>query len=217
MTAPFRAVVFDFDYTLADSSRGAVECINFALANLGLPLASNTAIQRTIGLSLVDTLQELAGPEQAVRSDEFVRLFKIRADEVMAELTFVYDTVQPTITRLQQAGLSLGIVSTKFRRRIEQILKREQLLAGFEVIIGGEDVLNHKPNPEGLQKAVERLAVSNAQALYVGDSITDAETARRAQIPFVAVLSGVTPKEAFADYPVYGIVPDLTQLTTLYA
>ena len=217
MTAPFRAVVFDFDYTLADSSRGAIECINFALAHLGLPLASNTAIQRTIGLSLADTLRELAEPEHAARSDEFTRHFKTRADEVMAELTFVFDTVPPMITHLQQAGLTLGIVSTKFRRRIEQILTREQLLAGFEVIIGGEDVHHHKPDPEGLHKAVERLTVSNAQVLYVGDSVTDAETARRAQTPFVAVLSGVTLAEAFADYPVYDIVPDLTHLAALFA
>lgn len=213
MTTPFRAILFDFDYTLADSSRGAVACINFALVNLGLPPAPNTAIHQTIGLSLTDTLVKLAGPDYAPHAQEFTRLFKQRADEVMADLTLIFDTVPPVVTRLKQDGLTLGIVSTKFRYRIEAILKRENLLGAFDLIIGGGEVARHKPDPEGLQKAVERLALPAAQVLYVGDSVTDAETARRAQVPFVAVLSGVTPKEAFAEYPVNHIVDNLEQLS----
>jgi len=49
----------------------------------------------------------------------------------------------------------------------------------------------------------------------VGDSVTDAETAARAEVPFVAVLSGVTPREEFRSYPTYAILGDLTGLPGL--
>ena len=70
----------------------------------------------------------------------------------------------------------------------------------------------HKPDPEGLLAAIERLGGSPSGSLYVGDSVTDAETARRAGVPFAAVLNGVTPREAFKDYPAYRILDDLDEL-----
>jgi len=195
--SPVQAVIFDFDYTLADSSRGVVECINFALDSLGLPAVSAEKACLTIGLSLSDTLVHLVGESAAAQSDEFVRLFIERADEVMADLTILFESVPQTIAVLKEQGLGLGIVSTKFRYRIESILRREGLLDVFDAIIGGEDVPNHKPNPEGLRLAMERLGRSPLDCVYVGDSVVDAETAERAGVPFVVVLSGGPPREAF--------------------
>ena len=68
------------------------------------------------------------------------------------------------------------------------------------VIVGSEDVEAMKPDPSGLLHAVKTLETPKERCLYVGDSMTDAETARRAGVPFVAVLSGVTEREAFAEY-----------------
>ena len=57
-----------------------------------------------------------------------------------------------------------------------------------------------KPNPTGLLRAVDALNTPKERCLYVGDSVTDAETALRAGVRFVAVLSGVTEREEFAEY-----------------
>jgi phosphoglycolate phosphatase len=113
---------------------------------------------------------------------------------------------------LRQNGLKLGIVSTKYRYRIEGILRRENLLEAFDVVIGGEDVAQHKPDPAGLQRAGELLNSAPAQMLYVGDSVVDAEAARRGGVAFAAVLSGVTSKEDFCRYPVAKVANDLTAL-----
>jgi phosphoglycolate phosphatase len=212
MKHPYQAIVFDFDYTLADSSQGAMECINYALTGLDLPIALYQDICQSIGLSLTDTLVKLTGQENAGKSKEFSRLFTKRADEVMAALTVLYKTVPPVIHRLKKRGLKLGIVSTKFRYRIEYILKRENLPDAFDVIIGGEDVMKHKPDPEGLQKAQEQLNSVSSQILYIGDSIIDAETSRRGGVPFLAALTGVTPREAFHCYAVTGFIENLSQL-----
>ena len=212
---PVQGIIFDFDYTLADSSEGVIECINFALDTLGLPLAADAEIRKTIGLPLPDALVMLVGQEYVRYTDEFTRLFVERADEVMAERTELFDTVPETVATLQKLGIRLGIVTLKYRYRIEAVLRREQLSNAFEVIIGFEDVSEQKPNPTGLLTAMERLNCVRQNCFYVGDSVTDAKTAQRANIDFIPVLSGVTPRAAFDDYDVYAILEDVSNLLSL--
>ena len=87
MITTLEAVLFDFDYTLADSSQGAIECINFALDEMGLDRVSAEAACRTIGLSLHETFLTLGDHHEPHRCEEFHRLFVQRAEEVMADLT----------------------------------------------------------------------------------------------------------------------------------
>lgn len=210
----FSVIIFDFDYTLADSSRGVLECVNHSLRRLGLSAVSSENIKKTIGMSLPNTLVALAGKGHEDKGDDFHRLFIERADKVMADMTTVFEDTPRVIRLLRGEGVSLGIVSTKFRYRIETILRRAGLLEHFDVIVGGEDVSRHKPDPEGILIAIERIGV-NQSTMYVGDSLTDAEAAMRAGVPFVAVLSGVTPREAFLKHPVYRIIENLVELVDL--
>ena len=194
----FGSVIFDFDYTLVDSSNGIIDSVNHALSALGLPTAPDDEIRATIGLTMTDTFRRLTADKRSELFPEFFDLFVQRADGVMAQRATVIDHVPQVIEQLASSGFRLGIVSTKFRYRIEAILAREGLLDAFDVIIGGEDVSTHKPDPEGLLRAITSLETDKTNCLYVGDSVTDAETSRRADVPFAAVLSGVTPQERFA-------------------
>lgn len=211
-----RAVLFDFDYTLADSERGIIECVRFALAGLGLPAASPDAIRATIGLSLEDMLLRLAARNGGC-APEFRRLFISRADQVMVDSTVVYPWVPRTARILRNAGITLGIVSTKRKRRIEEVLTRDGLGDLFAVVVGSDTVPRPKPAPDGLLLALEQLGVVAHDALFVGDSVTDAEAAQRAAVQFAAVLSGATPRDAFSGYPHRAILPDASFLPTLLA
>jgi phosphoglycolate phosphatase len=211
----FGSVIFDFDYTLADSSPGVVECVNHALQRMGLPARSAETIRALIGVSLTETYEVLAGDRHGGRSEEFQRFFVERADQVMLQGVRLFDSTRPTVEALLAGGVDLAIVSTKFRYRIEQVLLRDGLEDAFEVIVGGEDVAAHKPDPTGLNTAIGRLGRTSAEVLYVGDSTVDAETAARGGVTFVAVLSGVTPREAFAGYQPHAIIDDLAQLPAL--
>ena len=214
---PIQAIIFDFDYTLADSSRGVIACFNFAFGKLGLPLADDAMIRQTIGLTLHDALVMLGGKQYTRYTDEFTRLFMEHADKIMADNTELFDVVPETIAALRDLGIRLGIFSLKYRYRIETVLKREQLLDTFEIIIGAEDVSEYKPNPKGLLMAMERLDCVSENCLYVGDSVTDAKTAQRADTDFIAVLSGVTSRAAFKDYDVYAVLRDVSELLNLEA
>ena len=212
MTSSFKAVIFDFDYTLADSSEGVVECVNYALRGVGLPEANADEIRSTIGLPLPEILVSLAGRENSYMCEEYVVLFVEKADEVIADSTEVFDFVPDVMSYLKERDYTLGIVSTKFRHRIETILKREGLLRFFDVIVGGEDVSRHKPDPESLNLATRRLGLPREKLIYVGDSVTDAKTAKSSGVSFIAVLSGVTPRDAFKDYPRYAILASIQGL-----
>lgn len=211
---PVRTLIFDFDYTLVDSARGTIDGVNYAFEKMGLPTAPDAAVRRTIGLSLPDILPALAGEAYAKRVDEFTHLFLQRADETMVALAEFYAEVPQTVKALQGLGIHLAIVSQKRRRYIQSILEKENLLEAFEVIVGGGDA-PYKPDPEGLLSAVAQTGSLPENCLYVGDSVTDAETARRAGVAFVAVLSGVTPRTAFESYDVYTILENVSGLLRL--
>ncbi len=208
----FTALLFDFDFTLADSSRGILDCINCCFDQMGLPAVSAEAVSATIGLALPETLHRLAGPQPEERVREFVRLFVARADQVMVASTVLLDSTRRMLAAMHHNGVALGIVTTKFHRRIHEVLTREGLRERFAVIVGGDDVRVPKPDPEGLRLALASLSASPDSALYVGDSLTDAEAARRAGLPFAAVLSGVTPREAFAPYQPLAILDSVADL-----
>ena len=198
--ADARAVFFDFDFTLADSSSGVVVCMNHALARLGLPPAPEDAIRRTIGLDLITVLGVLAGEEWKPRGEEFLGHFTRKADEVMVASTVFLPGAARVLGTLHGAGYRLGVVSTKYRRRVEEALERDGLLGFVDVVVGSDDVPRPKPAPDGLLRAAGALGVATDDCVFVGDSEVDARAARDAGTGFVAVLTGTTPAEQFARY-----------------
>jgi phosphoglycolate phosphatase len=207
-----QAIICDFDFTLADSSPGVVACVNEALAGLGLPPASAACIHATIGLSLPHTLQALTGIVDEALATAFTRRFVAHADQVMHGLTLLYPWVAETVATLRTAGHRLGIVSSKYRYRIERILAESGLASQFEVVIGGEDVVQYKPHPDGLLLALQRLHLPATDVLYVGDHPVDAEAASRVGVPFMAVLTGTSNVPNFAPYPIHNFLANISHL-----
>ena len=70
----------------------------------------------------------------------------------------------------------------------------------------------HKPDPEGLLYALDRLGVRPEDALFCGDTVLDAGAAKNAGTHFAAVLQGTTPREAFDSFPTDYIAPKLADL-----
>lgn len=209
----YKALIFDFDYTLGDSTNGIVLSINHALEKLRFRAQDTKTIQRTIGLSLKDTLFELTGIQDEETAQKFTQYFKEKADEVMVDNTRLYKGVLTILKKLRDNKILLGIVTTKYHYRIEQILEKNNAMSVIDVIIGGDDVKNEKPDPEGLLAAIEKLNISKNQVLYVGDSIVDAKTAQSAGVDFVAVLTGMTEREEFLNYEYVSIEESVTELT----
>jgi phosphoglycolate phosphatase len=208
----WHGVIFDFDMTLADTSKGVKECINFALEKLGFPTVSLEHARKTIGLTLPETFMSLTGIVDTSVASSFARYFVQKADEVMESLTTLYAPVPMTVKLLSERGFILAIISTKFRYRIENILDQHGLRQYFDLIVGGEDVTEHKPDPSGILLALTRLCLQPGEVVYVGDHVIDAETAKRANLPFIGVLQGNCQKDDFARYQVVALIDDISAL-----
>jgi phosphoglycolate phosphatase len=193
-----KAIMFDFDLTLADSSNGIVECTRYALRAMGLADVESGRIHSVIGLPLQGMFQTLTGNGETERADEFARLFVERADDVMVSSTQIYPEVPDLFERLRGQGINVAIVSSKFRYRIESILDVARLRPLVDVIVGGEDVQRHKPHPDAIVLALTHLRVPAASAMYVGDHPVDADAARAAGVSFVGVLSGTMSGEQWS-------------------
>jgi phosphoglycolate phosphatase len=167
-----RAVLFDFDFTLGDSADAIVHCSRAAFVDMGLEPADPRAIRRTIGLTLQESFRVLTGGapphEEDEAAEQYLRCYVAHADQVMTAMTTVYEPAVGVLATMRARGVATAIVSTKYRYRIESILERAGLAGAVDVIVGGEDVTRHKPDPEGLQRALGGLGVEGADALYVG-------------------------------------------------
>ena len=209
---PYDAVLFDFDFTLADASAGILASISYALAKMGLPPAREQDMLHTIGLSLKETYFSLSGTREDEQAQRSSKLFVEKSDEVMVQHTALYEDALPCLQLLKQLGYQLGIVTTKYHRRIDAVFSRAHALEWFDVIFGGDDVQEPKPSPEGICSALNALKCSPSQALYVGDSTVDAQTAQAAGIDFAGVLTGTTPKIELEQYPHIGVYQSLSSL-----
>ncbi len=191
-----RRILFDFDYTLADSSEGILASVNHALEREGCPPADAETVRRMIGHSLEETFGQFIDPR---RTDCIARCkdwFMQYADTgEMVRQTVILPDVPQTLDRLRRSGYAMGIVSTKRRSTIADTLAVHDLGGYFRVIVGYEDVERLKPDPEGLFKALQALGGTVSDTVYVGDSLIDIQAARNAGLRIIALATGRTTYE----------------------
>lgn len=208
----YKAILFDFDYTIGDSTKPIVESYNAALTAMGWPLPDREAVRRTVGFTLQDGYTMLTGDADEARRQEFYSRFRDHARDIMMTDTVLCPGGEELLNWLWERHIPAGIVSTKGGDVLNAIFRRLGLRDQLALIVGGQDVKAPKPDPEGLNFALGKLALDKGEVLFCGDTVIDAETARRAGVDFCAVLNGTTGADAFADYPHVHIAPDLADL-----
>ena len=208
----YHAICFDFDYTLGDSTDSIVAGFQYGFARLGQPVPDRETVRGTIGYLLEDAYELLTGDGDPDHKAQFRAYFLEVAKPRQREETTLFPGAAELLRGLHSRGVRLGIVSTKTGETIEYIMERYGLKDTLEFVIGSYDVTRHKPHPEGILKALDRMGVSKEDFLYCGDTVLDAEAAQRAGVDFAAVLNGTTPAEDFAPWPCVHIAPDLPDL-----
>ena len=130
-------------------------------------------------------------PDNPQRED-MRKAYVKKADEVMVKKTYFYDDTIAILQTLQNAGVKVGIVSTKYRYRIVNTFNEQAGSFPVDIIVGGEDVT---------RAIIERFGADKSDVLYIGDSYIDAETALNSGVDFAGVTTGSTTKEDFEKYP----------------
>lgn len=208
----YTTYLFDFDYTLADSSRGIVTCFRNVLNQHGYTDVTDEDIKRTIGKTLEESFSILTGVTDEDQLAGFKSEYRKEADTHMTINTVLFLETKSVLLALKDAGAFIGIISTKYRYRIKEMLDQHFPGSFFNIIVGGEDVQTAKPSPEGLLLAIKQLHVTKAETLYIGDSTVDAATAKAAGVNFAGVTHGVTTAEELSKYPHWKIMNSLEEL-----
>ncbi|MDV2447153.1 serine kinase [Elizabethkingia anophelis] len=208
----YNTYIFDFDYTLADSSKGIIMCFRYVLENYGYHDISDYQIKLTIGKTLEESFSILTGITDKETLTLYAKEYVKKADDWMTANTVLFPETSAVLHALKERGYKIGIVSTKYRYRIMEFVEKEFPKEFFDIVIGAEDVRAHKPDPAGLILAINSLQSGLERCLYIGDSIIDAKTAQAIGVDFYGVLNGITTREELLIYPHIKIADNLNDL-----
>jgi pyrophosphatase PpaX len=180
----FSVVLFDLDGTLIDSGPIILASMQHAVRTvLHREIAYEELAATVGGQGLVAQMRAL-DPD---RVDELVEVYKEHNDPLHDTLE-AFEELLAILPRLKAEGRKLGIVTAKRHRTVALALDRFPALAEqFDVIVAHEDTKRHKPEPEPVLAAVERLGAEPWHAAYVGDSPFDIQAAKAAGVFAVAV------------------------------
>lgn len=208
----YKAVLFDFDYTLGDATDAILAGFTHGMTTLGFPAPERESVRRTVGMLLEDAYTLLSGDVTEAGRTAFRDLFSQVARPMQKAGIPLCTGAAELLATLHEHGIATAVVSTKHTPTLQAILAHHGLDSILSAIIGGDLVEHPKPDPEGLLMALDLLNVTTAEVLFCGDTVIDAETAKRGGVDFCAVLNGTTPAEAFVSFPCKHIAPDLPDL-----
>ncbi len=179
--------LFDLDGTLIDSGPMIISSMKHAaLTVLGRDIPDEVLAAAVGGPGLVAQMEAL----DPGRVDDLVEAYREHNVPLHSELEAFWEVVE-VLPRLRAEGRRLGIVTAKRHASVQLAFDQlPGLEANFDVVVGAEDTKRHKPDPEPLLAALDRLGASSADAAYVGDSPFDIRAAKAAGVMAVAVAWG---------------------------
>lgn len=208
----YKAICFDFDYTLGDATDAIVAGFTHALTQMGWPAPDREAVRRTVGYMIEDAYTMLTGDTDPEHKQQMRPLFVEVAHPMQVEHTPLFPGALDLLRALRERGIRVGVVSSKRTQVLREVMANNGALEYVELIIGSDAVSRHKPDPEGLLEAMERFGVRAEETLYCGDTLIDAQTAQRAGVDFCAVLNGTTTAGEFDAQPHVHVASDLPEL-----
>lgn len=187
-----KALLFDWDGTLVDSAHLGLAAFEKTFSELGVVFAHDI-YQAKYSPNWYSTYEALGLPKELwqVADDLWIQHYGEQSAPLIAG-------VSETLLALRTKGYQLGIVTSGSRSRVSREVQQSVLSDAFAIIVCNEDIVNKKPDPEGLVLAMQGMNVAPLQCAYVGDAPEDIEMGRRGEVMTVGVRS---------DYPSSTRVP----------
>lgn len=195
----YRTWLLDLDGTLVDSAPDLHGALEATLHRHGHPSVSEELVRQFVGAgarvlierALAELYSQPAEQEAALATIDLLHAhFLDYYAEHIADRSQPYRGVRETLEDLRERGVALAVVTNKYEGLSRQLLDALDLSAYFGAVVGGDTLPVRKPDPGPLLEACRQLGSDPAQAVMIGDSITDIRAARNANMPVICVSYG---------------------------
>lgn len=190
----YKAIVFDMDGTVLDTLDELTKSLNYVFARHGLPALTQDAIRPCLGFGYDGFIDKAApdAPESLRRTmtEEFIAYYSAHCQTT----TFPYAGIPQVLGRLKAAGYHMAIVSNKGQGAVSE-LHDEYFKDYVDFSLGETPMYRKKPAPDMVWEALKRLGCAKDDAIYVGDSEVDKETADNAGLDAALVTWGFRDRD----------------------
>lgn len=204
-----KAVVFDFDMTLADSSYAIHKCTNLLAKEFGLPEVSREKVLEGIGLTVDNSWRLYWGDYK----DEWLEYYRNNFRGAEHSEIRLFDGTLTALKKLRAAGVRTGVASN--RRFAFKAVSATGLAPYVDTVVGLEDITKAKPDPEALLTALGRLKAGASDSFYVGDTDIDMKTAAAASVRGIGAATGHFGKEELYSAGAWRVFTDIAELPHL--
>jgi pyrophosphatase PpaX len=182
----FPVVLFDLDGTVIDSGAIILASMRHAAKEVLGVEPPDEELMAAVGGPGLEAQMHALSPD---RVEELVTVYRAHNEPLHEDLVCCAG-MDDVLVRLTEEGRRLGIVTAKRRKTVELAFDRVPLGHLFETVVGGDETKRHKPDPEPLLLALERMGARVEEAAYVGDAPFDVKAAKAAGLFSVAVTWG---------------------------
>lgn len=182
-----RLVIFDLDGTILDTLEDLAGALNHALTEFGFPTRTLPEVRSFVGNGIRNLIRRGAPsgmPEETI--DRLHAVFTAHYNAHCADRTRPYDGIPALLTALRDCGLRIAVVSNKPDNAVGPLCTR-YFPGLFDAAVGERPGVARKPAPDSVHAVLEELGVDRTEAVYVGDSEVDIETARNAGMSCISV------------------------------
>ena len=208
-------IIFDLDGTLLNTIDDLGYACNYALERTGYPTYPIEAYPAKVGNG-INNLILRALPESERTEENVLRVreyFVPYYNEHNCDFTRPYEGIPEVLAALKAQGHQLAVASNKYQAATEKIVTHF-FPDVFDVILGEREGIERKPNPQIVFDIIDRLRLTEdrpatpdrLQTLYIGDSLVDFETAKNANVPFVACSWGFVAREKLVEAGIAHII-----------
>ncbi len=193
----YKAVLFDLDGTLLETLPDLCDSVNYALSQCNMEEKSEEHIRMAIGNGIKKTISRcIEGGEGNPRFSDLVAIFDEHYAKNSAEKTKPYDGMSELLLKLKAAGCRIAVVSNKEDSALRDLVQKFfPNLVDFTVGEMEARGVRRKPAPDMVEIALRELCVTKDEAVFVGDSAVDIETAENSGLPCISVLWGFRTRE----------------------
>lgn len=184
-----KLIIFDLDGTLLDTLSDLTDSVNYAMAELGLPVYSSEQVRMMVGNGVSVLMRRAVTDKHIELHSQALSLQRQYYNAHTDAHTKPYDGVMDMLSTLHRRGFTVAVHSNKDENCARNLCGK--YFGGLiDYVCGTTDYAVTKPNPVKVLDLMSRLEVSRDNAVYCGDSDVDIVTARNAQIPCISVTWG---------------------------